>query len=48
MQLESNVVRELFLRGLAAYQRDGKLLEVADETQALMISSPQEAVEIAA
>jgi hypothetical protein len=44
----AQVVRELFLRGLAAYHRDGKLSEVATQTQTLMIHGQTESVEIAA
>ena len=44
----AQVVRELFLRGLAAYQRDGKLKEVAAPHQPLMIHGQSESVEIAA
>jgi hypothetical protein len=44
----AQVVRELFLRGLAAYHRDGKLKEVATQPQTLMIHGQNESVEIAA
>jgi hypothetical protein len=44
----AQVVRKLFLRGLAAYHRDGNLNEVATQHQALMIHEPSESVEIAA
>ena len=43
----AQVVRELFLRGLAAYQRDGKLSETNDEVSAPSYLQ-ESAVEIAA
>lgn len=43
----AQVVRELFLRGLAAYHRDGSLLEPMHH-QVQMISEQSESVEIAA
>ncbi len=42
----AQVVRELFLRGLAAYHRDGNLNESTNQT--LMIPEPTGSVEIAA
>lgn len=42
----AQVVRKLFLRGLAAYHRDGHISEVVDDH--LTISAQEEAVEIAA
>ena len=42
----AQVVRELFLRGLAAYQRDGQLQEVCHRES--MISEQSTPVEIAA
>ena len=44
----AQVVRQLFLRGLAAYYRDGRLHEVATSPQTLMVREENEAVEIAA
>ena len=44
----AQVVRKLFLRGLAAYHRDGNLNEVATQHQPLMIHEQSESVEIAA
>ena len=44
----AQVVRKLFLRGLAAYHRDGNLNEVATQHQTLMIREQSESVEIAA
>jgi len=44
----AQVVRELFLRGLAAYQRDGKLSESFEDNTNLAIPGTAEAVEIAA
>jgi hypothetical protein len=44
----AQIVRELFLRGLAAYHRDGNLSEGAPEAEPLAISARGETVEIAA
>jgi len=44
----AQVVRELFLRGLAAYYRDGKLSESLEDNTNLAIPETTEAVEIAA
>jgi hypothetical protein len=44
----AQVVRQLFLRGLAAYRRDGSLHDVAIEHESLMIREQTESVEIAA
>ena len=44
----AQVVRELFLRGLAAYQRDGQLSESFEETPNLVIPETTDSVEIAA
>ncbi len=43
----AQVVRDLFLRGLAAYHRDGSLSEAAHH-QVSMMSEQSESVEIAA
>lgn len=44
----AQVVRELFLRGLAAYRRDGRLIEVAEGSDALATAAQAEPIEIAA
>jgi hypothetical protein len=44
----AQVVRELFLRGLAAYHRDGLLSETFEESSSLTISERAETVDIAA
>lgn len=44
----AQVVRELFLRGLAAYHRDGKLSESFEDHANLVIPETEESVEIAA
>jgi hypothetical protein len=44
----AQVVRELFLRGLAAYHRDGRLNETRTPAQTLIIHEQNESVEIAA
>jgi len=44
----AQVVRELFLRGLAAYHRDGNLSEAVENADRLTIAAPEQAVEIAA
>jgi len=43
----AQIVRELFLRGLAAYQRDGRISEGAQEVEPL-ISAQGDTAEIAA
>ncbi|PYS20738.1 MAG: hypothetical protein DMF72_19985 [Acidobacteria bacterium] len=37
----AQVVRELFMRGLAAYQRDGNLSEVAATAESLTIAAQE-------
>lgn len=44
----AQVVRQLFLRGLAAYQRDGSLDDNMQEHESLMMREQSESVEIAA
>ena len=44
----AQVVRELFLRGLAAYHRDGNICEVVENADCLTIAAPERTVEIAA
>jgi hypothetical protein len=44
----AQVVRQLFLRGLAAYQRDGSLREMVNPHPDSIITEANESVEIAA
>ena len=44
----AQIVRELFMRGLAAYQRDGNLTEVSATTDSMTIGGQEATVEIAA
>ncbi len=45
---KAQLVRELFLRGLAAYHRDGRLSEIADHDRSVRQFTAEGAVEVAA